>query len=123
MATTVVMILAYSILAIYVVVMSAVSAYVDSVYLYELRASTRQNLYSCLSKVELMLSHDFFLRGTTNLSEFDCAVDIENNGTIVPPSSIILSATARLGSVVMRADEVIDLEDFDIKVESRVVED
>ena len=126
MATIAVVVLASSILAIISVVMLAAENYVDNVYRYESRLEARQNLSSCLNLAELMLSRDFFLRGQVSLPEFYCVasfVDVSGGDAGGNAPSVLLSVAVSVGPAIMRAEEVIYLEDFDIKVVSRKVTD
>ena len=120
-ATIAVIMLAFSILSIIVVVASAANAYVDSVYLRGLRVYARENLSSCLSEAENVLSRDFFWRGAKNFPDSNCEADVETAGN--PGNEVTLTAIVKVNRVLMTAKEEIFLEDFDIKVVSRDVTD
>ena len=123
-ATTAVVMLAYSILAVHLAVMSAVSAYVDSVYLREMRIQARHSLFACLSYAEVFISRDYLWRGKVDEGQADgCVFDIENNPLYGSSGKLLVSVYLNMGAVKMRAQEEITLEDFRLKVESRAVED
>ncbi len=117
-ATITVIVLAFSVMAMIVVVTGAANSYADSIYLHELRSYARDDLSSCLSKAEDTLARNFFWHGVTKFDDFNCEVIVDNKKDLV-----ILTATVRLDRVIMRASEDVSLEDFYIKVVKREVED
>jgi|GEM_PF-2479615 len=120
-ATIAVIMLAFSILAIIVVVANATNAYADSVYLRGLRVYARENISSCLSEAENVLSRDFFWRGEKDFLDSNCEADVETAGN--PVNEVTLTAIVKVNRVLMTAKEVVYLEDFDINVVSREVTD
>ncbi len=125
-ATIAVVMLAYSTLALSVITLIASNAYLDSVYLYELRREARSNLYSCLSAFEQRLSRNFFLRGMVNESEFHCdgyIKDVDGSGVQSPVNMITVTATIKIGPVILGADELVEFHDYYLRIVERHVRD
>ena len=129
-ATITVTVLAFSIVAMLIVVSGAVDRYVDSVYLYELRIYTRQSLLVCMPIAENMLASDYFLRGVVSLPEYNCDVSIQDYtsqtyqvahyGNI---GQVILSVVTKFGPVEMKVYETIRLYDYRMEDIDRIVDD
>ncbi len=120
-ATITVVVLAFSIVAIVVVVSGAVDKYVDSVYLYELRIYARQSLSACLTTAEKTLASDYFLRGQVNLPEYGCEISVQDYGGQM--YQVALSIVVEYGPVKMKVSETIRLFDYHMEVIDRRVED
>lgn len=122
-ATIAVIMLAYSILAIVAITVALAKTYLDNVYLYESRVEARQNLFACLDIAESRLASNYFLRGHFGLREFNCEFFVLENGMQGSSGSILLNAIVKIGPVIMKGGETVELHDYYMKVIERMVED
>ncbi len=79
MAMISVMLLSIGILAFSISSLASATMYSDMVYRREIRIQVNANLSSCMNTAKLMIQRDYFIYGTSTLSEFGCTIHISND--------------------------------------------
>lgn len=74
-----VILIASGVLALSLASISSALLYADSVNQREYRIQTRLNASSCLDAATLMVAKDYFMNGTTTISEFGCNISVAND--------------------------------------------
>lgn len=73
------MIVATGLLVFTLSTLASAVAYSDMVYRREIRIQSNLNLTSCKNIAELMMKSDYYISGTTTISELGCTLHISND--------------------------------------------
>ena len=74
--------------------------YSDIVNRREIRTQVRLNLVSCMEIADLMISADYFLSGTTTISELGCTLHFSNDSY----GHVSIGATAELNGLIEKGN-------------------
>jgi hypothetical protein len=78
-ALTAVILIAMGVIALSLASIQSALLYADAVNQREYRIQARLNAFACLDATTLMVVKDYFLNGTTTISEFGCNIAITND--------------------------------------------
>jgi hypothetical protein len=107
-ALVAVLLIASGALAFSLMTASSAIVYADSVVQRELRIQAGLDASACLDTAILMVSKDFFLNGTADISEFGCTAEIANPDAA---GAVSISVASDVSGVKAYADETIYLHD------------
>jgi len=100
-----VVLLATGVLAFSLTTLASAVSYGDMVSRREIRIQAGLNLEACLDTTELMIGRDYFLVGTSTLSEFGCIAFIVSDMI----GNYSIDASARLSGVTVNGSRQIQI--------------
>ncbi len=98
------------------VTMGSAFSYADTVSKRELRIQANMNADACLDTATLMTAKDYFLIGTSTLSEFGCTVQSTNDFA----GNVTLNISVKFAEIVLWRKRVVKMTDSAFTVVSDV---